>query len=388
MTRTILAALLFLLSLLAVLPIPARQLWYAGIAVGEFSWVGVLAASAILMWSIFAPWRKWIGVAFSAIALLLFTTPLIRAVRVSKGLEAGLRTAFGPGVDSLPPQHRSAAYSPSRMLAGKDWKKVRFSTYTYAVKGNDTLTLNFYRPKDEVKLPQMQGGLRPCLLVVHGGSWKSGSNKELPNVNRYFASQGYAVASINYRLAPEHQSPAPVEDVASALAWLRDRSEALGIQPNNFVLLGRSAGGQIVLASAYTLNDPGIRGVVSFYGPTDMIYGWNDPHNQLVIRHRDVLSDFFGGSPKEVRTKYIEGSPAMFVNQHTPPTLLVHGALDQHVHDEESALLAEKLKAMGVPHYCLRIPWATHGCEYELRSPSGQLSVYAMERFLAAVTVP
>jgi acetyl esterase/lipase len=265
------------------------------------------------------------------------------------------------------------------MLGGRDWKKRRFSTYTYAIKAGEELKLNFYRAKGAT-------GPRPCLLVVHGGSWKSGSNKELPNVNRYFASVGYHVASINYRLAPKHRSPAPVEDVASALAWLRDRADVLGIQSDNFVLLGRSAGGQIVLASAYTLNDPGIRGVISFYGPTDMLYAWNDPHNQLVMRHRDVLTDFYGGTPKEVRTKYIEGSPAFFVNANTPPTLLVHGGLDQHVHDEESALLAEKLKVAGVPHYYLRIPWATHGCEYALQSPSGQLSVYAMERFIAAVT--
>ena len=386
MTRTILAAVLFLLSLLIVLPVPTRQLWYAGIAVGEFSWLGVVLALAVLVWSLFAPWRKWIGIVLSALALALFATPLIRATSLGPEARAGIKAAFGPAVDSLPVHHRETPFSISRIFSGKDWRKVRFSTYTYATKDGEALTLNFYRPKDSVRIPHMKESLRPCLVVVHGGSWKSGSNKELPNVNRYFASQGYAVASINYRLAPKHHSPAPVEDVASALAWLRDRAEALGIQPDNFVLLGRSAGGQIVLASAYTLNDPGIRGVVSFYGPTDMIYGWHDPHNQLVIRHRDVLSDFFGGTPSQVRTKYIEGSPAMFVSPRTPPTLLVHGSLDAHVHVEESALLAEKLKAAGVPHYFLRIPWATHGCEYELRSPSGQLSVYAVERFLAAVT--
>ncbi len=379
MTRTILATLVFLLSLLTVLPIPARQLWYAGIAVGEFSWVGILVALALLVWSFFAPWRRWIGVALSAAALVLFTTPIIRATSVAKGLDAGLHAAFGPAVDSLPEGHRGRPFSLARMLGGKDWRNKRFTTYTYATKGDETLTLNFYRASDT-------SGPRPCLLVVHGGSWKSGSNKELPNVNRYFASHGYHVASINYRLAPKYHSPAPVEDVASALAWLRDRADALGIQPDNFVLVGRSAGGQIVLASAYTLNDPGIRGVMSFYGPTDMVYAWNDKHNQLVMRHRDVLADFLGGTLAEVRAKYIEGSPALFVTPRTPPTLLVHGGLDQHVHDEESALLAEKLKGAGVPHYYLRIPWATHGCEYELRSPSGQLSVFAMERFMAAVT--
>jgi len=386
MIRTTLATLLFLLSLLTIFPIPARQLWYAGIAVGEFSWVGVLAALAVLVWSFLARRRRWIGAALSFVALALFTTPLFRAQSVAKALEPGLRAAFGPAVDSLPGQHRDAPFSFSRMLGGKDWEAVRPSTHTYAVKGIDTLTLAFYRPADEVRIPQMRGALRPCLLVVHGGSWKSGSNRELPNVNRYFASAGYAVASINYRLAPEHKSPAPVEDVASALAWLRLHAGLLGIQPDNFVLLGRSAGGQIVLASAYTLNDPGIRGVMSFYGPTDMFFGWADPHNGLVMRHHEVLSDFFGGTPQTARARYIQGSPALAVTPRTPPTLLVHGGLDQHVHDEESTLLAARLQAAGVPHYYLCIPWATHGCEYALRSPSGQLSVYAIERFLAAAT--
>ncbi len=386
MVRIFLAALVFLFSLLAVLPIPAKQLWYAGVAVTEFSWVGVLLAVGLLVWSLLAKRRRIAGIALSTVAVALFLTPIVRAYGVARGLDAGLQAAFGEGTQKLPAQHRAHAFSMGKMLGAKDWKDVPYTTHQYTVAGGEALSLNFYRAQGGPGLGAGEDSLRPCLLVVHGGSWKKGTNAELPDVNRYFASAGYGVASINYRLAPEHHSPAPVEDVRSALSWLRANAAALGIQQDNFVLVGRSAGGQIVLASAYSLADPGIRGVMSFYGPTDLLYAWDDPHNPLVMKHRDVLSDFLGGPPATHRQQYVEASAVSYVNARTPPTLLVHGGLDQHVHAEESAILQRKLQAAGVPHYYLHLPWATHGCEYSLRSPSGQLSVYAMERFMAAVT--
>jgi acetyl esterase/lipase len=222
--------------------------------------------------------------------------------------------------------------------------------------------------------------------VVHGGSWKSGSNAELPNVNDYFSRAGYAVASINYRLASQAKSPAPQEDVALAFRWLKAHAAELSIDTTAFVLMGRSAGGQIVLTAADSLQEPGLRGVISFYGPTDMLFAWNDPHNQAVMRHRDVLSDFFGGTPETVRQRYIEGSPVAYVTSKTVPTLMVHGMLDQHVHYRESELLDSVLQSAGVPHMLLGLPWATHGCEYSLNGPSGQLAVYAAERFINTVT--
>jgi acetyl esterase/lipase len=150
--------------------------------------------------------------------------------------------------------------------------------------------------------------------------------------------------------------------------------------------MGRSAGGQIVLASAYSLHEPGLRGVVSFYGPADMLFAWDDPHNQLVMRNRDVLADFFGGSPDTLHQRYLDGSPARLVTPQSVPTLIVHGMLDQHVHFRESEILDSVLQRAGVPHMLLGLPWATHGCEYSLNGPSGQLAVYAAERFMYSVT--
>jgi dipeptidyl aminopeptidase/acylaminoacyl peptidase len=117
-----------------------------------------------------------------------------------------------------------------------------------------------------------------------------------------------------------------------------------------------------------------------------MIYAYNDRHNKLVMDHQMVMRDYLGGSPAEVPAQYLDASPTLAVRAGTVPTLLVHGMLDEHVHYRESELLAEKLQAAGVPHLLLGLPWATHGCEYTLNGPSGQLAAYAGERFLYAVT--
>ena len=64
----------------------------------------------------------------------------------------------------------------------------------------------------------------------------------------------------------------------------------------------------------------------------------------------------------------------------------MHGKVDAHVWYEQSVRLAKKLDEFKVKNYLLSIPWGTHGCEYNLNGPSGQLSIYAEERFFYAVT--
>jgi dipeptidyl aminopeptidase/acylaminoacyl peptidase len=92
-----------------------------------------------------------------------------------------------------------------------------------------------------------------------------------------------------------------------------------------------------------------------------------------------------GGSPSEKPEAYAAASPINFVNATTPPTLLIHGGNDAIVWPQHSQLLAGRLRAADRPHLYLHLPWATHGCDANLSGPSGQLSLYAIERFLAAV---
>jgi acetyl esterase/lipase len=201
----------------------------------------------------------------------------------------------------------------------------------------------------------------------------------------YLAARGYAVAAINYRLAPEHPFPAARDDVLAALAYLKSNAADFGLDPQRIVLLGRSAGGLLALLVAFTAGEPAIRGAVSFYAPADMRYGYANPANPAVIDSRAILSDYLGGSPGQTPAAYDAASPINFVGPTTPSTLLIHGGNDELVVLGQSERLDARLAASGRPHLLLHLPWATHGADANFNRPSGQISTYAVERFLAAV---
>ncbi|MEO7922215.1 MAG: alpha/beta hydrolase [Chitinophagaceae bacterium] len=378
MFRLILAILLFLCSLLTIFLVPARQLWYLAVAVTEFSWVFLIFAGLTLVWSFRRNKFRLLSISFGILSMLFFLFPIVGAWYIGRHLDSRLEKALNVKEADLKEFHQQQPYSFTRMFTGTGSKKVTYSTYQYAVHTGVKLTLDHY--------PAQVAGIRPCLVVVHGGSWSKGNSAELPDVNSYFANAGYHVVTINYRLAPQYTSPAPQEDLQAALRFVRQHAAELRVDTNNFILTGRSAGGQIVLAAAYTLSDPGIKGVISFYGPTDMLWSYDHPTSPLIMNSKKVLRDFVGGAPDEVPGKYLAASAFHHVTASTIPTLLIHGRNDAHVFQRQSYRLKEKLDAAGVKNFFLAIPWATHGCEYKLSSPSGQLSVYAMERFMYGVT--
>ena len=205
-------------------------------------------------------------------------------------------------------------------------------------------------------------------------------------MDRFLAGRGFAVADIIYRLAPKWRFPAPVEDVRAAIGFLRAGADSLGIDPNQIVLLGRSAGGQIALTAAYSLKDPAIRGVISLYGPTDMYWGWDHPSNPEVIDTPRNLREYLGGRPSEVPAAYDAASPIRLVTSSVPPTLFLHGGRDELVSPEDSARLSKRLTEAGVRNLNVSLPWATHGFDYIVRGPGGQISAYAIEYFLETVT--
>jgi acetyl esterase/lipase len=73
------------------------------------------------------------------------------------------------------------------------------------------------------------------------------------------------------------------------------------------------------------------------------------------------------------------------VSGSTVPTLLIHGEKDELVWVRQSERLDAKLAAAHRPHLFLKLPWATHGCDYNFNGPCGQISTYAIENFLGEV---
>ncbi|MEO5579089.1 MAG: alpha/beta hydrolase [Gemmatimonadaceae bacterium] len=402
--RLSLAVIVFLASLLAVFPEPTYNLWKLAIAVTEWGWVLALIALIPLLpgWSSTKTGR--IAAALSVIAIVLSLSPLVRAVPIARDLAARLDYAFGcgvPGLDSTEgnaPSSRpvgsiacimsmrsetGATLRPAPLvftdvIRGVRSPSVSVSTHTYVVRDGKPLELDMYR-----SAPPAANA--PLVVMIHGGSWHGGGRGALSPLNRYLAARGYAVAAVSYRLAPEHLHPAASEDVAAAIAYLKSNAARHGVDSSRIVLIGRSAGGQLALLGAYTVNDPAIRGVVSLYGPSDQKYGYDHPSKPRVLDSRGILEGFLGGTPATVPAAYGLSSPINYVGSHTIPTLLIHGARDELVFPAQSEMLAARLAAAGRPHFFLELPWGRHGCDFNFSGPCGQLSTFAIERFLAAV---
>lgn len=361
------------LGSLTVLRSPDWAPWRLAVLAGEFGhWLALLSlAVAGMAWASrgSAPEVSATTLLACTVAGGLFLRPGVAASAVARRLPAQLQTAFGPAEVSRP------AFSvPGLFRTGFD--RVQVETMDFS----PGRALDLYRPASG--LPSAA----PCVVAVHGGGWDNGDRGQLAPFNHWIASRGYAVAAVSYRLAPEFTWPAQREDVLAAIAFLKTEAIALGLDPGRLVLLGRSAGGQIVEAIGCAVGDPAVRGLVGLYAPSDMHFAYATAREDDVIESPRLMRQFLGGPPAAAPAAYDSASALQQVTRHTPPTLLLHGALDTLVWHRHSERLAARLAEHRVPHALVSLPWATHGFEFNLHGPGGQLATYALEWFLEAVT--
>lgn len=369
MTGLLLSALLFLLALLAVVPPPAPPFWLISVPVKE--WGHLLALLCLpFLWPGFI--HGWMGLAaalLASVALVLFLLPLLTAIPVARRLPEEMAAAFGaPAVGRRP-------LSLLPLFVGRRLPRFAIERRIYADHGDGRpLQMAITRPRQQPA---------PVVLVIHGGSWRSGDHTQLPKWSRFLARLGYLVASIDYRLAPQYRFPAPVDDVKAAVAYIKAHAAELGADPERFVLMGRSAGGHLAAVAAYTADDPAIRGLISFYGPFDLAWGWEEPG--WILPTQEILGQYLGGRPVEVPEVYRLAQVVDLAKPGLPPTLMIQGQADVLVSPLHNDKLSAKLKPVGVEHQIVKVPLATHGSDVNLSGPFGQISTYAVERFLAKV---
>lgn len=388
--RLWIAIVLFLLSLLAVMPAQSYNLWKASIAGAE--WGHFVAIAGIIMLLVPFWWRSVMGQlagGLTVVAIGVALSPAVRAMNAGRGLESRLEAAFGKAIPRERPGAEPMArpLSISRMIRNSDPKGVRVRTLNYVTRDSKPITLDLYivRGSTDSAAGDSSAGA-PLVITIHGGSWVGGSSSDLPELNHYLAARGYAVAAIGYRLAPENPFPAATDDVNAAIDYLKSKAKVFGLDSTRIVLVGRSAGGQLALQSAYTKNDFNIRGVVALYAPTDQIWGWEHPTKPRVYDSFATLRAFLNGEPSEIAPAYRAASPINYVGSHAIPTLLIHGTMDPLVSVRQSQRLDSALAVAGRRHLLVEMPWATHGCDFVFNGPCGQMATFAIERFIASVT--
>jgi acetyl esterase/lipase len=385
--RFLMGAVLVAAAALVIIPAPTHFLWMLTLGVTEWGhWVTVLALALLILGGLGLSSRErpsvvgLVGALLCLIAAFLTLTPVLRAVPVARDLPTELERAFGKteplrADDAVP---KASPLALTDLFKGVTLPAIQPTSVVYRKLGGEELGLDLYS--------QRSSSRRPGVLVIHGGSWQSGDNRQLAALNRYLAGQGYLVAAMNYRLAPQHKFPAAAEDVSEAIGYLKAHAAEIGFDTNRLVLIGRSAGAQLALLAAYTARDPAIRGVIAMYGPPDLRFSYTFPANPAVLDSRGLLKAYLGSDPDDMPNTYLAASPFYFVGPAAPPTLLIHGGRDELVAEVQSERLATRLAAYGRRQFLLTMPWATHACDINFSGPCGQLSTYAIERFLASVT--
>ena len=361
-------------SLLTFLRIPSYSFWKPAIAATEWGhWLLWLALGTVVT-GVAMDRTLWTVVP-AAFAVICFASPSLRAMFVAGDIQKDLDGAFPRR------EIRSAGKLLRRYpFVVSDLPHIRIpavekSHVVYREIDETRLTLDLYCAKDI-------SGRPPVVIVVHGGSWRNGDNSQLEGMNRYLAATGYAVAAINYRLAPAFRFPAALEDIRRSISFLEEHGDDFGIDSSRVVLLGRSAGGHLALLAAYTLDHEAIRGVVGLYPPTDMKWSWQRPSPKRIMDSNAAIADLIGGSLEEAAGAFDQASPIRFVQPDSPPTLLIHGGKDMLVSPLQSRRLARELARAAVPHFHLELGWGNHGMDANLAGPSGQMTLYAVERFL------
>ncbi len=369
---------------------PSRGLWYVSLAATE--WGLWLLIPVLLIW--FPGWDrttagKW-GAALALVAAVLVLIPIWKARTYAKLIEAEsprLLNGALPAHSSEAPA-RSAPFVPLDLIRGIGIPAIDWHSQAYKKVGDRELELDlYYPPAGAPRIGASPGP--PLIIVLHGelmgGPWESGSRQEMISFNRYLAGHGYAVASIDYRLAAEAPHPAAFEDVQEAIRSLQNRASDTTYDPTRIVLLGRGGGAHLALLVAYMSRDRSIRGVVALYPPTDLVAWYQSPAKTAVAPTQQWLQQFLGIAPTGRGVGvYDAASPIRYVDA-APPTLLIHGTRDSIVPASQSERLTQSLREAQRVVFSFQLPWATHSCDTNVHGPCGQASTYLIERFLARV---
>jgi len=210
-------------------------------------------------------------------------------------------------------------------------------------------------------------GPHPVAILVHGGGWSRGDKFRVPagdsaDITPWFApltGAGFTWFSINYRHAPKHRWPACLEDVQTAIRWVKANAAKFNGDPARVALFGHSAGGHLVCLAATLVDDRvRVQAVVGYAPVTNHeqdlpVRGGLSTSLQNLLDRPKALTPESLGLLREI-------SPLTHVRPGLPPFLFIHGELDKTVPLQQSLDFQAKVRTNGGICDLMVIPGAGH----------------------------
>ncbi|MCC6591494.1 MAG: alpha/beta hydrolase [Bryobacterales bacterium] len=270
-------------------------------------------------------------------------------------------------------------------------------TFTYKQAGPLNLELDLYRPAGSRP--------RPVILWIHGGALIMGNRSGIrPWQLRRYLDAGYAVVSIDYRLAPETKLPGILSDVEDAWKWVHTQGSKHGLDTKRVAVVGHSAGGYLTLTTGFRCR-PRPKALVAFYGYGEIAADWYAKPDPFYLKEPAVTEqearaavgatpisgttgpnqrrkfylwcrqqgrwnqEVAGLDPATQDKQFAPYSPARNTARNFPPTLLLHGDADTDVPYGQSEEMDRLLQRESVPHQLITIPNGPHGFDSRPESP-------------------
>jgi acetyl esterase/lipase len=222
----------------------------------------------------------------------------------------------------------------------------------------------------DVYLPEGKGPF-PVVVYLHGGAFMFGDKRDQfgdfkGNILAMKAA-GIALASVNYRMSGEAKFPAAVQDVKSAVRFLRANAVRFKIDPVRIAVWGKSAGGHLALMASVAQGEPEfddrdaliknvddrVSGVISMYGPTDFMQmdlqlaANGCPQGDLTHNNDDSPESLYlGQTITQIPAVAARSNPITYLTSASPPMLLMHGSKDCTVPPLQSQIMFDAANAI------------------------------------------
>ena len=243
------------------------------------------------------------------------------------------------------------------------------------------------RQRFDLHLPAgCNAGGMPLVVWIHGDTWRDGSKADCPIT--WLANEGYAVASIGYRLSDTAVFPAQLDDCRAAIVEIERNAELWGIDRRRVAVVGIGAGGHLAALVGLVQSPPAdakesdqaiprIAAVCTVAAPTSLT-----TLGPVHDRAASPASRLVGGPLPEFREAAQRASPVSHISADDPPVLILHGEADTAISPNQAVAFDAALRAAGVDSTLVMFPGIGHAPPLDRGTPAGESLLIFLDRVL------